>query len=189
MTVVTKLFAIDAPKSATEGLQEKFSTLFPSIPLMLATIIAFAICFGFLFFFLYRPVRKMIAKRQQFIQKNIDDAISYKQESLDKLNLANDNLKNSHKQSDMIINNAKIKAEKVIDRYTKKAKDDARRLIEETNLDIQAQQREFDKNSKKYITEVAVELANKILKREISKSTQQEIIDEFLKDNSPIEDI
>ncbi|ADE19484.1 F0F1 ATP synthase subunit B [Mycoplasma crocodyli] len=172
---------IDAPTSISESISERFLKIFPNVPMMIATIISFILCFLFLTYFLYKPVKKAMMKRHEFIQKNIDDSIESKIEAAKLVETANEKLKEAHKQSDIVINQAKTRAEKVILSYTTKAKSDAKHLLEEAHLDIESQQIEFERESKKRIAEAAVDLSKKILKKEISKSTQKEIIDDFLK--------
>ncbi|WP_426461587.1 F0F1 ATP synthase subunit B [Mycoplasma hafezii] len=171
------------------GLDEKFAQIFPSWPIMIATIIAFIILFVVLWKLLYNPVKKMIKERQEFIQQNIDDSIKQKEESVEKLEEANLNLINARKQADIIITKAKIRAEKVSNLYTQKAKAQSKRLLEETQIDIDLQKQEFEANSKKYVVQVATELADKILKREISAETQNEIIDRFLNSDKSVDEI
>lgn len=169
--------------------EELFKGLFPSIPLMIATVIAFIIVFALLFYFVYKPIKKMMKERHDFVQSNIDDSIKNKEESILRLNDANASLKNAHSQADQIITQAKIKAEKVSEVYVQNAKTESKRLLEETALDIKNQQRQFDFKSKKYVVEIATEMAKKILKREISKETQDELILEYLNSEKSVEEL
>ncbi|TDV24103.1 F-type H+-transporting ATPase subunit b [Mycoplasmopsis mustelae] len=172
-----------------QTISEKFKGLFPSIPLMIATILAFILAAILLWFLFYKPVKKAMKKRREFIQGNIDDSVKQKEESVLILNQANENLKNAHVQADKIITNAKIKAEKVSDFYRNKAKTEAKRMLNETALDIKAQQKEFEENSKKYIVTVATELSEKILKREMSQQTQDEIVQTFLNTDKEVDEL
>ncbi|MFU2193159.1 F0F1 ATP synthase subunit B [Mycoplasma sp. 4079] len=167
-------------ESLNQQVQEKFNGLFPSVPMMIATIIAFLIVFLLLTYLLYKPVKKMMKNRTNFIQENINSAIKQKEDSLEVLNDANEKLKEAHKQADSIVNKAKIKAGEVSKTYIDKAKAESYRLLEETNQDIALQKKEFDANAKKYVIQVATELAEKILRKEISPETQDEIIKNYL---------
>ncbi|APJ38243.1 F0F1 ATP synthase subunit B [Mycoplasmopsis pullorum] len=168
------------------SVSEKFQTIFPNLWMMLATIISFVLAFIFLTCFLYKPVKNKMKERHDFIQSNIDSSVEQKEKAIQKVNEANLKLQEAHRQADSIVNKAKMRAEKVIISYTAKAKKESINLLAEANLDIQSQQKEFEKQSKEKIAQAAVELAKKILNREISSSTQEEIINEFLnsdKDN------
>ncbi|MCU9939216.1 hypothetical protein NW739_06700 [Mycoplasmopsis felis] len=56
-------------------------------------------------------------------------------------------------------------------------------------VDINTQQKEFQLNAKKYIVEIATDLSQKILKREMSQSTHDEIIDKYLTTDSDVEEL
>ncbi|QCZ37001.1 F0F1 ATP synthase subunit B [Mycoplasma nasistruthionis] len=161
-------------------IKEKFDSLFPSVSMMIATIIAFGIVFLILTYLLYKPVKAMMKRRAEYIQSNIDQSLELKNQSLTALDNANEKLKEAHKQADLIVTQAKIKSAEVTETYLAKAKADAKRLREETDIDIASQQREFDNNAKQYIVKVATEMAEQILKKEISKESQDQIIDKFL---------
>ncbi|WLP85875.1 F0F1 ATP synthase subunit B [Mycoplasma seminis] len=182
-------YAVDTPVSVKDGVTEKFSNLFPSLPMVIATLLAFAVVFVILTWLLYKPVKKMMKRRADYIQSNIDDAVKQKELSYQAKNEANEKLQDAHKQADSIITKAKIKASEVSRSYTEKAKAESKRLLEETSQDIASQKREFDANAKKYIVTVATELAEKILKREITPETQTEIIDQFLNSNKTPEEL
>ncbi|RIV16653.1 F0F1 ATP synthase subunit B [Mycoplasmopsis gallopavonis] len=176
-------------EEARPSLSEKFASIFPSWPIMVATIIAFVIVFLCLYKLVYKPVKQMVKARQDYIQANIDDSLKQKESSLEKLEQANQNLIEARKQADIIVVKAKLRAEKVSNFYTQKAKAQSKRLLEETQVDINAQKREFEENSKKYVVQVATELANKILKREISSETQDQIINQFLNSEKEVSEL
>lgn len=169
--------------------KDLFAGLFPSIPLMIATILAFIIVCSLLFYLVYKPIKKLMKERERFIQSNIDDSIQQKQESILKLNEANQSLKNAHIQADQIISKAKIKAEKTAEVYLNSAKTESKRLLEETNIDIANQKKQFDFNSRRYVVEIATELAEKILKREITQTTQDQIINQYLNTDKDVEEL
>lgn len=178
--------AIDAPKDFAESISEKFSAIFPSVPLMIATILAFIILFVVLYVFVRKPVKEMIKRRKDFIQNNIDESIKIKEEMIEKLNQANVVLENANNQAESIVNRGYVRSEKIVIEYTGKAKNDAKQLLEEAHLDINKQQKEFELKSRQIVAQTAKELAEKILKREISKESTEEIIEKFLDDTTPI---
>ncbi|WP_236094574.1 F0F1 ATP synthase subunit B [Mycoplasma anserisalpingitidis] len=181
--------SIDAPNNLEESISERFVGLFPNIPMMIATIISFTLAFIFLTFFLYKPVKKMLKERHDFIQSNIDESIKVKEEAINKTNEANKHLQDAHIQANKIVNDAKVRSEKVIIAYTAKAKLDSKTLLEEAKLDIKAQKREFNEHAKDKIATLAIELAEKIVKKEISRKNHEEIIEDFLKSDITIEDL
>ncbi|UUD35008.1 F0F1 ATP synthase subunit B [Mycoplasmopsis caviae] len=161
-------------------IQKELSGLFPSVPMMVATLVAFAIVILILFFLLYKPIKKSIKARQDYIQSNIDQAKQTNDLSQDKLKEANDKLTQAHQEANNLVKNAKVRAEKVIISYTAKAKIESKRILEEAELDIKQQRDSLMEDSKNNIAKAASELSRQILKKEVSKKTESEIIDKFL---------
>lgn len=181
--------AIDAPRTTTEIMSEKFLKIFPNIPMLIATVIAFIIVFFILTYLLYKPIKKMMVNRHNFIQSNINDSINSKNEAISLVNEANEKLKKAHKQADVVVNKAKIEAENVLVSYANKAKIDSKHMLEETSRDIENQKKEFEKESKKRIVETAIVLAKKIIQKDISKESQKDVIENFLNSNIDIKEI
>lgn len=175
-------FQVDQPVEVGKSFSEKFLNIFPNVPLMIATIISFILAFMFLTYFLYKPLKRKMKERHDYIQNNIDASLKEKQLAIQKTNEANSKLIDAHKQADVIINKAKLRAEKVIISYAADAKRKSNNLLQEANRDIAAQKIEFAQKSKEKIAEAAVELAKKILTNEVSIQSQKSLINEFLND-------
>ncbi|QSF13832.1 ATP synthase F0 subunit B [Mycoplasma sp. Mirounga ES2805-ORL] len=165
-----------------QDLAEKFEKIFPSIWMMLATLIALAITVLILTFLLYKPVKKSIKDRQDLIQKEIDHSIELNKKSDEKLYLANLKLDMAGSEANNIVKNAKVEAEKVIIDYTNKAKTESKRMIDEAKILINKEHQALLEDQRNQIAKAATELSRKILAREVSKKTESELIDEFLKD-------
>lgn len=161
---------------------KKIQSMFPSWPMMVATLISLMLVIIFLTFLLYKPIKKALKERHDLIQSNIDQSNENRKISLEKLELANEQLKDAHKNADDIINDAKIKAEHVMNDYLSKAKTDAKKYIIDAELDIDNKRHALEKEANKYVVETAIELSRKIIQKEISKKTEEEIIDNFLKE-------
>lgn len=165
-------------------LQEKFKALFPTYPMVIATLIAFVLVILILWFLLHKPISKAIKERRKFIQKNIDDAKATNELSQNKLKEANLRLAEAYKEADDLVKDAKIQGENVLHEYTERAKIEAKRIIEEAKVEIDKGRQELINESKNNIAKAAVEISKQILKNDISKKSQEEIIDNFLKEKA-----
>ncbi|WP_334687664.1 ATP synthase F0 subunit B [Mycoplasmopsis felis] len=67
-----------------------------------------------LWFFFYKPIKKMMKERKDFVQDNIDLSIKQKEESLLMLEQANENLKNARLTADEIVTKLKLKQKKYL---------------------------------------------------------------------------
>ncbi|UUD37292.1 ATP synthase F0, B subunit [Mycoplasmopsis californica] len=163
------------------NVSETFKKLFPNIPLLIATIIAFIIVFGFLTYFFYKPVKKMLERRNKFIQKNIDDSIRNKKLALESSDEAQERLMNAKITAAEIIDKAKFEAEKVIIEYTTRANKEAELIKSHAEIDIKNEKEKFEKESRQAIIDVAFEIANKIVKKEIKPENEQKLIEDYFK--------
>ncbi|UUM25864.1 F0F1 ATP synthase subunit B [Mycoplasmopsis agalactiae] len=165
-----------------DELKDKFKTLFPTWPMFLATLIAFILVVLILWFLLHKPIKKAMKARQDYIQKNIDEAKLTNDISKQKLNEANKRLAEAYSEADELIKNAKIHGESVIDEYTHKARNESKRIIEKAHMEIESERQKMVDDSKSNIAKAAIEISKKIMQKEVTKESQDEVIKNFLKD-------
>ena len=122
----------------------------------------------------------MLKARQEFIQNNINESIKAKekaleaQESIDlKINDANIKVSN-------LILEAKSESEKIINDGMQKAQKQSELLLQQTNILVEKKYKDFELEQKKIIIENAVELARKILKRELKDKDNKKLISELM---------
>ncbi|CAC13443.1 ATP SYNTHASE B CHAIN [Mycoplasmopsis pulmonis] len=162
-----------------EELTEKFYRLFPSIPLMLATLAALVISIFFLTYFFYKPIRKNIKKRKQYIQDNIDAANKLKQQSLENLEESNKKLNEAREQASEIINSSKRDAELIVINYKMSAQKKSEEILKKAQLEIKRKEEEFLRTSREEIIDAATIIAKKILIKEIDSNYEKKIIDDI----------
>ena len=122
----------------------------------------------------------MLKARQKFIQNNINESIKAKekaleaQESIDlKINDANIKVSN-------LILEAKSESEKIINDGMQKAQKQSELLLQQANILVEKKYKNFELEQKKIIIENAVELARKILKRELKDKDNKKLISELM---------
>ena len=122
----------------------------------------------------------MLRARQEFIQNNINESIKAKekaleaQESIDlKINDANIKVSN-------LILEAKSESEKIINDGMQKAQKQSELLLQQANILVEKKYKDFELEQKKIIIENAVELARKILKRELKDKDNKKLISELM---------
>lgn len=122
----------------------------------------------------------MLKARQEFIQNNINESIKAKekalkaQESIDlKINDANIKVSN-------LILEAKSESEKIINDGMQKAQKQSELLLQQANILVEKKYKDFELEQKKIIIENAVELARKILKRELKDKDNKKLISELM---------
>ncbi|WP_029513420.1 F0F1 ATP synthase subunit B [Mycoplasmopsis primatum] len=186
MNNIIQSFAINlntvAQSSLKDELKEKFKTIFPTYPMVISTLVALVLVILILWFLLHKPIKKAIKERQAYIQNNIDEAKKTNDLSQQKLKDANKRLEQAYTEADELIKNAKLHGESVIAEYTDKARVESKRMIEKAQSEINLERLKMKNESKANIAKAAVEISKKIIQKEVSKKTQDEIINNYLKE-------
>lgn len=171
-------FLADGPIDPESILPKIIPTFWPFI----TQLIAFIILFVVVFFLAYKPVKKFLKKRNDYVKSNIDASRENELASVEKLKAADASLTSSYKEAKQIISNAKIDAEKERTLIINKAKDEAKiekiKAEEEIEQEIKKSQDEIHKQ----MVDIALLASEKILEREVSTADNQKRVDNFIKD-------
>ncbi|VEU77976.1 F0F1 ATP synthase subunit B [Mycoplasmopsis columbinasalis] len=168
----------------SQDIREKVEKIFPSVPIMIATVIAFLLTMVILYFLAYKPIKKAIKARQDYIQNNIDSASQLNEQAAEKLVQANLKLSEANSQADQIVQDGIAKSNKLVREYVDYARKTSKRMIEEARVNIDKEHAEFLTSSRVYIAQAATELSHKILGQSVNQEMQSQIIDAYLCDDS-----
>ncbi len=180
MQNLNQVINASAGSAIEHELNKAFSGLTFNWPYFVASLITLAFLTVIITFLVYKPIKKMVKARQKFIQNNIDDSIKAKEDAL-KVREENDKkIIEATQQATTIINNARSESERIVNSGQAMAKKKAEMMIEQTQILINKKQAEFEKLQKKIIMENAVELAKKIIAREIKDEDNLKMIEEVM---------
>ncbi|MGL5732588.1 MAG: F0F1 ATP synthase subunit B [Metamycoplasmataceae bacterium] len=157
------------------------NALFPSLYIILATIGAFIVTMIILSKLFYNPVVKMMKKRHDFIQKNIDDSVDSKLKSLEMKSNAKNELVKSRIVAQDIISKSKKDSEIIKQHYIDEGKKEAERLIREANNDINFRMEKMAETRNDDIIEVAMIISKKIIAKDIDQEIAKEYLDSYIK--------
>ena len=164
----------------SDEITKTFDNLTFNWPYFVLSVLTLTLVVLFVTFLVYKPLKKMLKARQEFIQNNINESIKAKekaleaQESIDlKINDANIKVSN-------LILEAKSESEKIINDGMQKAQKQSELLLQQANILVEKKYKDFELEQKKIIIENAVELARKILKRELKDQDNKKLINELM---------
>lgn len=164
----------------SDEITKTFDNLTFNWPYFVLSLLTLTLVVLFVTFLVYKPLKKMLRARQEFIQNNINESIKAKekaleaQESIDlKINDANIKVSN-------LILEAKSESEKIINDGMQKAQKQSELLLQQANILVEKKYKDFELEQKKIIIENAVELARKILKRELKDKDNKKLISELM---------
>jgi F-type H+-transporting ATPase subunit b len=137
------------------------------------------ILFIVLKFLLYKPILKFMKKREK--------SFSNKTETLD---TREKELVQQKQQYDQMMSDAQTQAASILTRSNEMARDHARELIDDAKeqsrdmvlrarKEILIEKEQTQLEMKSEIVDMAVQIAEKVLKREVSKEDNKKIIDDF----------
>ena len=164
----------------SDEITKTFDNLTFNWPYFVLSLLTLTLVVLFVTFLVYKPLKKMLKARQEFIQNNINESIKAKekaleaQESIDlKINDANIKVSN-------LILEAKSESEKIINDGMQKAQKQSELLLQQANILVEKKYKDFELEQKRIIIENAVELARKILKRELKDKDNKKLINELM---------
>lgn len=161
--------------------QESFySKLIPNWMSFLVQFLALIVLLIVVTIFAYKPVKKIIKKRQDFIENNIKESEENKKLALDNKTKSEQLIIESNKKANEIISDANkaamVEREKVVNETNdiiKKMKIDAEKDIERAKEDAQEEIR-------KEMVSIALSTSEEILKREVNSKDNQKFAEDFI---------
>lgn len=130
--------------------------------------------------FLFKPVNKIINDRKSEIQKNYDDSEKIRLEADVLKKSYETKIQQSNKEAQDIINSAKTMATQQSDEILNQARIKANNLIENANHEIKLESQKAINTVKDEIADLAILTATKLIKKEIKKDEHTEIINNLL---------
>ena len=130
--------------------------------------------------FLFKPVEKMIAKRQENIENQFKEAEEAKNMAISDMEKWSEKLKTADKEADLVMQNAidsaKINGEKIIS----DAKEKADGIVKQAETKAELEKKNAKEFIKSQIVDISALLAAKMINRELKKEDHKNLIDEFI---------
>ena len=151
-----------------------------NIWLILISLCNLVILFFILKKFLFKPVKRILAERQAEYDAKFaeaDDKLSEAEKvkaALDEKYAAADG------EADRIIKEAKDNAERRGSAIVAEAKDKAGVIVKNAETEAELRMRRAEESIKDEIADVSVEIAEKIIGREVSEEDHRRLLDEFI---------
>ena len=148
----------------------------------LIQLIAFIILILVVFFVGYKPLKKLIKKRHDYVQGMIDDAKNNQVIA-----------KKAADSADQIVEDAKIEANKIIDQSKLVAEQSAKTIVEEAKTEASARLKRAEEEieeakkasieeTRKQIVDVAMLASETLLEREVNDEDNAKLLKRFVDD-------
>ena len=139
------------------------------------------ITFAVLRHFLFKPVKKMIDDRQQEIDNMYADAAQAKQKAAELEEEYQQHRNEIKAEQDPMLGEATVRAQKREEEIVNAARTEAQALRTAAEAEMAQERKKAVNDLKNEIGGIAVEIASKVVEREINKADHQALIDEFIR--------
>ena len=144
---------------------------------IVATVILF-IAIRFLF---WKPITKILESRKEQIDKDLADAEQAKANALEIEASLNKELADAKAKVKEMLDNAEKEANIKRETIINSAKDEARRRLDNLEVELVEEKRSMEKQIKQEIVDIAFQAAEKIVSKEIDHDKYLDVVDDIIK--------
>ncbi len=143
---------------------------------LVATIILFVV----VFIFFWKPITKILEKRREAIDKELDDAKLAKENAVKVEADLNKELENARHQVKDMLDQAEKEANLRRDMIITDAKKEAKTRLENLDKELEMERKNMENDIKKQIVDIAFLAAEKIVAREIDQEKYLKVVDSII---------
>lgn len=144
-------------------------------------IVSTVLLFVVVAIFFWKPITKILEKRREAIDKELEDAQTAKSSAVETELSLQSELKEAKETVKEMLSNAEREANLKREEIIKKAKEDAEKRMQSLEEELQLEKKNMEDEIRKEIVDVAFKAAEKIVSREIDQEKYNDIVDEILK--------
>ena len=130
--------------------------------------------------FLFKPINEVLQKRREKADAEIREAEEAKTEAQAIKSEYEQNMANAREQANEIVAKAQKTASDQSEQIIAKAGEEARAIRAKAQADIEQEKKNAVSEMKNEISSVAMDIAGKVIEREINEEDHRQLIDEFL---------
>jgi F-type H+-transporting ATPase subunit b len=156
--------------------------ILPPFEELLWGAIAFTIVAGLLMKFIFPKIREAIEKREAEIAGSVEQADATRREAQTMLEDYKAQVANARAESSRIIEEGRQSAEQVRKELIAKAEQDAKTVVAKAQADIGSERSRMIDELRGEVSELAVVLAEKVVGRSLDRSSQQQLVDDYIRE-------
>jgi len=154
--------------------------LYPHANELIVGAIAFAVLFVFMWKWVLPRVGTLLDERRQKIQGELEGAEAARREAEAELARYREQLANAREEANRIIEEGRKTAEQLRADLQSRAEQEATATVARATEEIRAERDRVLRELSAQVGQIAVELAERVVEKELDKTTQQNLIDEFI---------
>ncbi|WP_010279012.1 F0F1 ATP synthase subunit B [Paenibacillus senegalensis] len=145
-------------------------------------ILAFALLYFLLNKYAFGPLFSVMEKRREMVQEQISSAESNRKEAERLLAEQQKAMAEVRKEAQEILEQARQMSGKEADEMIRQAQEESARIKEEALKDISAEKDKAVAALRGQVSAMAVMIASKIIEKQVDEKSQEQLIDQYLKE-------
>ena len=154
--------------------------LVPNLLSFVIQFLSFVILLTVVFIFAYKPVKKILKKRADYVEKEIQEACNNNLESMKSLQEAKETIATSKIQASKIIQSAEKTGQEKYEAMLANAKAEVAEMKQAAQEDIERAKQEALEEIRNEMVKVALEASEEILKREVDNDDNKRLAEDFI---------
>ena len=184
LTTLVSLFSLTSCN--TEMIQDRIETtvnnMLPNLWITLLQLGLFILVAILFIVIAYKPLKKKLNERADYIEKNIKDSKNKALEAEEKIKEANRIVLNGQKKAGEIIQRAEKTAENKASELEKQLAETIEKQKQNAHNDIENERNKMLKEAKSEIISTAISTSKEILKRNVTVSDNDEYVNKFIEE-------
>jgi F-type H+-transporting ATPase subunit b len=158
--------------------------LVPAMPELIWGAVAFALLMVLMYKFVFPKVNQTLEERSAAIQGRMEEADRKLQEAEASKAEFDAGIADARGEANRIVEEAKQTAESLRRDIVAKAEDEAAALLQKARADVTAERERVLQELRSQVGVLSVQLASRIVERELDASTHQSLVDEYIQNLS-----
>lgn len=146
------------------------------------TLVAMLFLFFLLSYLLFNPARKMMQKRKEFIQGQLEEAAAAKKDALSMKEEYDSKMAGIEDESAALLAEVRKKAKTRETEIVAEANEEAHRIVTRAEKEVALEKDKVRDEMKQEMVQVAALMAGKFVSQSMDEATQKGLIDETLKE-------
>jgi F-type H+-transporting ATPase subunit b len=149
---------------------------------LVIVIVAFLILYWLLNRYAFGPLFSVMEKRRELIKQQMDEAAQTRNQATQFVEEQKAALQQARKDAQDIIEQARQTSNSQAEQLINQAKEESVRLKNEAARDIETEKNKAVAALRSEIGAVSVQIASKVLQKEVDPKAQEQLVDNYLKD-------
>ncbi len=147
---------------------------------MVFVMISFLILMYLIKLVAWKPITKMMQNRSDKIASDIDSAKESRDKAAELAQKRQAELAKTREDANSLINTAKQNGQRQREQIVEDARQEASNLKSSAEKDIEQQRQEALANSRKDVASLSIEIASKIISKELNEQDQKGLVDSYI---------